>query len=170
MAWNPRCSAISLASFFLLFLFADVSATGFISDQIFEQHHSIGRGLLQVEKNCPVDFEFQNYTIITSQCKGPRYLPTPCCNAFKQFACPFAAELNDLTNNCASTMFNYINLAGNYPPGLFANECRGDKYGLSCNGTTTGNSQMNNSTSGAHVAYGSSLVLLMVSIPIFMVS
>ncbi|KAF3775988.1 GPI-anchored protein LORELEI [Nymphaea thermarum] len=151
MAWNARFSAISLASFFLLFLFADVSATGFISD-------------------CPVDFEFQNYTIITSQCKGPRYLPTPCCNAFKQFACPFAAELNDLTNNCASTMFNYINLAGNYPPGLFANECRGDKYGLSCNGTTTGNSQLNNTTSGGHVAYGSSLVLLMVSIPIFMVS
>ncbi|CAN6477861.1 unnamed protein product [Victoria cruziana] len=170
MASNRRISAVSFASFFLLFLLTDVSATGFISDQLFEQHHSTGRGLLQVEKNCPVDFEFQNYTIITSQCKGPRYLPGPCCKAFLQFACPFAQYINDLTNNCASTMFNYINLAGNYPPGLFANECRGDKNGLSCSGITTENVQQNSSVSSAHVTYGSPLVLLMVSIPMFLVS
>ncbi|KAF8409819.1 hypothetical protein HHK36_005898 [Tetracentron sinense] len=69
---------------------------------------------------CSVNFEFLNYTIITSQCKGPQYLPKLCCTAFKEFACPYADQLNDLTNDCASTMFSYINLFGKYPPGLFA--------------------------------------------------
>lgn len=81
---------------------------------------------------CPVNFEFLNYTIITSQCKGPQYSPKLCCGAFKDFACPYADELNDLTNDCASTMFSYINLYGKYPPGLFASECREGKEGLEC--------------------------------------
>lgn len=81
---------------------------------------------------CPVNFEFLNYTIITSQCKGPRYTPKLCCGALKEFACPYAEELNDLTNDCASTMFSYINLYGKYPPGLFASECREGKEGLAC--------------------------------------
>ncbi|THU47070.1 hypothetical protein C4D60_Mb09t11630 [Musa balbisiana] len=82
--------------------------------------------------DCPLNFEFMNYTIITSQCKGPRYPADLCCGAFKEFACPYAAELNDLTNKCASTMFTYINLNGPYPPGLFASECHDDKIGLLC--------------------------------------
>ncbi|CAL1365724.1 unnamed protein product [Linum trigynum] len=73
-----------------------------------------------------------NYTIITSQCKGPSYPPKECCSAFKDFACPYSDVINDLTNDCASTMFSYINLYGKYPPGLFASECREDKQGLSC--------------------------------------
>ena len=81
---------------------------------------------------CPVNFEFLNYTIITSKCKGPQYPPNNCCAAFKEFACPYAEVLNDLTNDCASTMFSYINLYGRYPPGLFASECREGKQGLAC--------------------------------------
>lgn len=81
---------------------------------------------------CPVNFEFLNYTIITSQCKGPRYPADPCCASFKELACPYTDVLNDLTNECASIMFSYINLYGNYPPGLFANECREGKLGLEC--------------------------------------
>lgn len=81
---------------------------------------------------CPVNFEFQNYTIITSQCKGPHYSQNACCTAFKEFACPFADELNDVSNDCASTMFSYINLNGRYPPGLFASFCREGKEGLAC--------------------------------------
>ena len=81
---------------------------------------------------CPVNFEFQNYTVITSQCKGPRYLPKPCCDSFKEFACPYSEELNDLSNNCASTMFSYINVYGKYPPGLFSSFCREGKEGLDC--------------------------------------
>ncbi|KAF7831219.1 GPI-anchored protein LLG1 [Senna tora] len=81
---------------------------------------------------CPVNFEFLNYTIITSKCKGPRYPPSICCGAFKEFACPYADVLNDLTNDCASTMFSYINLYGKYPPGLFSSECREGKEGLAC--------------------------------------
>ncbi|KAJ8423782.1 hypothetical protein Cgig2_018441 [Carnegiea gigantea] len=81
---------------------------------------------------CPVSFENLNYTIITSRCKGPKYPPKECCNAFKDFACPYADELNDPQNNCATTMFSYINLYGKYPPGLFANECRDSKRGLEC--------------------------------------
>ncbi|KAJ6770856.1 GPI-ANCHORED PROTEIN LLG1-RELATED-RELATED [Salix purpurea] len=81
---------------------------------------------------CPVNFEIQNYTIITSQCKGPQYPPSSCCGSFKEFACPYVDVINDLTNDCASIMFSYINLNGNYPPGLFANLCRDGKLGLEC--------------------------------------
>jgi hypothetical protein len=81
---------------------------------------------------CSVNFEFLNYTIITSKCKGPKYPPKECCGSFKEFACPYTDVLNDLTNDCASTMFSYINLYGRYPPGLFASECREGKEGLDC--------------------------------------
>ncbi|CAK7323889.1 unnamed protein product [Dovyalis caffra] len=114
-------------------LFASPSfASTFISDGAFESHASTGRNLLQTKKACPVNFEFLNYTIITSQCKGPQYPPSSCCGAFKEFACPYTDVLNDLTNDCASIMFSYINLYGKYPPGLFANECREGKEGLAC--------------------------------------
>ncbi|KAF6151854.1 hypothetical protein GIB67_010428 [Kingdonia uniflora] len=89
---------------------------------------------------CSVNLEFQNYTIITSQCKGPRYPPKLCCAALKEFACPFAGDLNDATNDCASTMFSYINLYGKYPPGLFASECREGKEGLDCGVAPSGSS------------------------------
>jgi hypothetical protein len=79
-----------------------------------------------------VNFEFLNYTIITSKCKGPLYPADACCGAFTEFACPYVDVINDLTNDCASTMFSYINLYGKYPPGLFSSECRGGKEGLAC--------------------------------------
>uniref|UniRef100_A0A0D9YXJ4 GPI-anchored protein LLG1-like domain-containing protein n=1 Tax=Oryza glumipatula TaxID=40148 RepID=A0A0D9YXJ4_9ORYZ len=113
------------------------SASPFISDSVFlGSVGSTGRSLLQAKKNCPVNFEFQNYTIITSKCKGPRFPAKQCCDAFKEFACPFNEYINDESNDCASTMFSYINLYGKYPPGLFANECREGKLGLSCDGVS----------------------------------
>jgi hypothetical protein len=81
---------------------------------------------------CSADFQFKNYTILTSQCKGPKFLPAGCCNGFKDFACPYADDINDMTNDCAITMFNYINLYGRYPPGLFANICTEGIFGLEC--------------------------------------
>lgn len=125
--------------FLSLFLLAAVSASSstaaaavFLSDNIFGSEASIGRNLLQAKTPCPVNFEFKNYTIITSRCKGPQYPPNLCCSAFKDFACPYAEDLNDLSNDCSSTMFSYINLYGRYPPGLFASECRDGKLGLDC--------------------------------------
>ncbi|GAB2285364.1 GPI-anchored protein llg1 [Dionaea muscipula] len=110
------------------------------ADAVFESHGSTGRTLLQIIKRCPIDFENQNYTILTSKCKGPKYTADLCCPAFKEFACPFAKELNDLQTDCATTMFSYINLYGKYPAGLFANECKEGKNGLACsnNGTAAG--------------------------------
>lgn len=81
---------------------------------------------------CTINFESQNYTIITSQCKGPQYPPQACCQAFKEFACPFTDAINDEQSDCATTMFSYINLYGKYPPGLFALQCREGKEGLDC--------------------------------------
>nr|6A5E_C Chain C, GPI-anchored protein LLG2 [Arabidopsis thaliana]6A5E_D Chain D, GPI-anchored protein LLG2 [Arabidopsis thaliana] len=81
---------------------------------------------------CKEDFANKNYTIITSRCKGPNYPANVCCSAFKDFACPFAEVLNDEKNDCASTMFSYINLYGRYPPGIFANMCKEGKEGLDC--------------------------------------
>lgn len=115
-----------------LSLLASKSASTFLSEGIFVHHIAQGRNLLQAKTGCPVNFEFQNYTIITSQCKGPQYPPSLCCKAFKEFACPFVDEVNDLSNDCATTMFSYINLYGKYPPGLFASECREGKEGLAC--------------------------------------
>lgn len=89
-----------------------------------------------------MDFENKNYTIITSQCKGPQFRRDMCCVAFKQFACPFVDELNDPTADCANTMFSYINLYGKYPPGLFSNMCAEGKDGLDCDNVPP----LNNST------------------------
>ncbi|KAK8969378.1 GPI-anchored protein LORELEI [Platanthera guangdongensis] len=85
-----------------------------------------------------------NYTIFTSKCKGPQYAPDLCCSALKEFACPYTNEINDLTNDCASTMFSYISLYGKYPPGLFSSECREGKSGLNCSAYI---SKSDNSTS-----------------------
>ncbi|XP_068641727.1 GPI-anchored protein LLG1-like [Aristolochia californica] len=118
------------------FLLLGLASSSFISDAVFESHGSTTRSLLQARKSCPINFELQNYTIITSQCKGPQYPPQHCCQGLKDFACPFADELNDLSTDCASTMFSYINLYGKYPPGLFASECREGKDGLKCPATS----------------------------------
>ena len=128
MDWNLFLSLFLLAALSVSTSTAAVS----LSDNIFGSEASIGRNLLQAKTPCPVSFEFKNYTIITSQCKGPQYLPKLCCSAFKDFACPYAEDLNDLSNDCSSTMFSYINLYGKYPPGLFASECRDGKLGLDC--------------------------------------
>ncbi|KAI4333969.1 hypothetical protein L6164_018714 [Bauhinia variegata] len=117
---------------YLFLLTTLASADPFISDDIFSFGGFIGRSLLQAKKSCGVDFEHMNYTILTSQCKGPQYPPKVCCGAFKQFACPVAAEISDMQTDCASVMFSYINLYGKYPPGLFANECKEGKEGLDC--------------------------------------
>ncbi|GLT79516.1 hypothetical protein SLA2020_510010 [Shorea laevis] len=110
------------------------SSASSISDAVLKSYISSGksRTLLQARKACPINFEFLNYTIITSKCKGPTYPASSCCAALKEFACPYTAEINDLSNNCASTMFSYISQNGPYPPGLFASECQGDKQGLPC--------------------------------------
>ncbi|KAK8955483.1 GPI-anchored protein LORELEI [Platanthera guangdongensis] len=108
------------------------AANPFISADVLHGHGSMGRSLLQATTSCPINFEFMNYTIITSKCKGPQYRAELCCTALKEFACPYTEQLNDLTNDCASTMFSYINLYGKYPPGLFAYECREGKDGLDC--------------------------------------
>lgn len=107
---------------------------------------------------CSVNFEFLNYTIITSRCKGPTYPPDACCGAFKEFACPYADVLNDLTNDCATTMFSYINLYGKYPPGLFAAECREGKLGLECPALPP--STLANESSGAQITFHGPLTLV----------
>lgn len=114
---------------------------------------------------CPVNFEFMNYTIITSRCKGPRYPADLCCGAFKDFACPYADDLNDLTNECSSTMFSYINLYGKYPPGLFASLCRDDKFGLNCPAPAPGASRnsVGDDSNNTHIIRTPS-VLLMLSV------
>ncbi|KAM7254675.1 hypothetical protein ACFE04_019916 [Oxalis oulophora] len=104
---------------------------------VLNSHDGPGRNLLQEKKSCPVSFEGQNYTILTSQCKGPQYPKEQCCRAFKDFACPFRDDISDMETNCASTMFSYINLYGKYPPGLFSNMCVEGKEGLDCEANAT---------------------------------
>jgi hypothetical protein len=71
--------------------------------------------------------------MITSKCTAPEYAAAVCCASFKEFACPFAKEINDFKNNdCATIMFGYIQLYGNYPIGMFYEKCREGKSGLEC--------------------------------------
>ncbi|CAH9107799.1 unnamed protein product [Cuscuta epithymum] len=149
-----------------LSLFAGCSSSSFISDGVFVSQSSTGRHLLQNKKACPVNFEFQNYTVITSQCKGPKYPPKLCCGAFVQFACPYADQLNDLTNECASAMFSYININGKYPPGLFANECKGDKNGLECPAQPPSDSHDHSGT--LFNSKPSCIIVLLVAFPILL--
>ncbi|KAI3744978.1 hypothetical protein L1987_58077 [Smallanthus sonchifolius] len=118
----------------LLFLLAPSLAvsSSSISYNALESFRGITRNLLQQKQSCPVNFENENYTIITSQCKGPVYKRDLCCNSFLEIACPHWEQVNDEKTNCASTLFSYINLYGKYPPGLFASMCKGGKDGLSC--------------------------------------
>lgn len=153
-------------SLVLIGLISSASSSTFISDGILDSHGSTGRSLLQAKKGCPVNFEFLNYTIITSQCKGPHYPVDSCCNAFKDFACPYADVLNDLTNDCASTMFSYINLYGKYPPGLFASECREGKEGLLCPAVPPSQSLNENGTNV--MVYPSTRLLLSAALLIFL--
>ncbi|KDP36318.1 hypothetical protein JCGZ_09533 [Jatropha curcas] len=155
-----KCSAIFMFLLFVFLFAPPSSASSFISDSVFESHASTARNLLQAKKACPVNFEFMNYTIITSRCKGPDYLPSSCCAAFKDFACPYADVINDLTSDCASTMFSYINLYGKYPPGLFASECREGKLGLECPANPPSQSA---NDSGSQIIRDPSLLLILTS-------
>ncbi|KAI8553087.1 hypothetical protein RHMOL_Rhmol06G0317700 [Rhododendron molle] len=138
---NRFCFSSYRTSLLLLLFFLSIclsaSASTSISDDVFGDGASIGRSLLQAKTSCPSNFEYLNYTIITSQCKGPLYPANVCCAAFLELACPYATEINDLTNDCATTLFSYINLSGNYPPGLFASECQdtNSKVGVMCPAT-----------------------------------
>ncbi|XP_057863949.1 GPI-anchored protein LLG1 [Cryptomeria japonica] len=136
MSFSTRLNvffAICQLMLIYLMLIPGPSAAQLDSDNNLLLHGGRERSLLETKKSCPVDFEHQNYTILTSQCKGPDYLPKLCCPAFKKFACKFATYINDLSTDCADIMFSYINLYGKFPPGLFASMCREGKEGLKCN-------------------------------------
>ncbi|XP_010258851.1 PREDICTED: GPI-anchored protein LORELEI-like [Nelumbo nucifera] len=159
-----RC--LSVVLFFLLT--GLTASSSFVSNNIFESHGYPARNLLQTKKECTVNFENLDYTIFKNQCKGPQFPPELCCAALKEFACPYAAEINDLNSNCASTMLSYITQNEGYPPGLFSSECREGKDGLKCNATAPVGSS--NGTSGAQIGQillpfllfvSSSLVLLL---------
>jgi len=140
----------SLTLIYLAF-FSPPASAEFLSEVALHQPNVGGRSLLQNLKSCPISFEFQNYTIITSQCKGPNYTREHCCSAFVEFACPFAQYINDQTTDCATTMFSYINIRGNYPAGLFSSFCQGDKNGLPCEAEVPSPSSSENvNASGAH--------------------
>ncbi|XP_008805529.1 GPI-anchored protein LLG1-like [Phoenix dactylifera] len=154
--------SVSLRAALFMCFVGLAAASTFISDDVFQCHGPTGRSLLQTKKSCPVNFEFLNYTIITSKCKGPQYSAKLCCGAFKEFACPYAEELNDSTNDCASTMFSYINLYGKYPPGLFASECREGKEGLACPSGSS-KSQDENVANAGHVNRSLTFLIVLVS-------
>ncbi|KAH0856372.1 hypothetical protein HID58_084633 [Brassica napus] len=71
----------------------------------------------------PKKFHFMNYTIITSRCKGPHFQHIECCDAFKEFACPYRNYINDESTDCLTLMLSNIKLYGGYPVGLFSSYC-----------------------------------------------
>ncbi|XP_044475615.1 GPI-anchored protein LLG1-like [Mangifera indica] len=127
----------SMCSILFVFLFVGLSSSAFIAviecvavfdnyaDDVFGSH--AGRNLGQAKNDCPVDFKSLDFTILTSQCKGPKFAPASCCKAFKEYACPYADAINDPTTDCAAVLFNYIRQMGHYPPGVFRAQCREGK-------------------------------------------
>ncbi|CAH8363393.1 unnamed protein product [Eruca vesicaria subsp. sativa] len=116
-----------LSSSLHLFLLLSV----FISDGVYTVCSS--RNLLQAEKvPCPLNFQFMNYTIILSRCKGPSYPHQECCAAFKEFACPYKQYVNDLSTDCLTLMLSNIRLYGRYPVGLFGNTCLQGRQHVDC--------------------------------------
>ncbi|KAI3465756.1 hypothetical protein Pfo_022419 [Paulownia fortunei] len=141
----------SLLHLFLFFLVVGLASSSYISNEVLEPHGSIGRSLLQQKSTCSVDFENMNYTVITSQCKGPNYSPERCCTPLKELLCPIKDQVNDLKSNCADTFFSYVNLYGKYPPGLFAALCREGEQGLDCKDVVQQPKQQNGDLpAGAH--------------------
>lgn len=116
---------------------------------------------------CPVNFENENYTIVTSQCKGPVYKRDLCCNSFLQIACPYWEHINDEKTNCASTLFSYINLYGKYPPGLFSSMCKGGKDGLSCDHVHKPASQNPSTGQAAFLPINSPLLMIAIELLVF---
>ncbi|KAG2316745.1 hypothetical protein Bca52824_019867 [Brassica carinata] len=91
------------------------------------------RNLIQTEKvPCTLNFQNMNYTIITSQCKGPHYPRQECCAAFKEFACPYSQNINDESTDCLTLMLSNIRLYGGYPVGMFGNTCLQGKQHVDC--------------------------------------
>ncbi|XP_055802567.1 GPI-anchored protein LLG1-like [Solanum dulcamara] len=150
MDWRHYyCSCFILLFFFSLLQGASTSTS--ISNGNFVYPVSTGRNLLEAKEDCPVSFEFQNYTIITSQCKPPQYPAKQCCDAFLQFACPFAEFLNNSSNNCVSVMQRYINLHRHYPDGLFASVCQGTQESLPCPALAPSPSAAIEDTNSSHI-------------------
>ncbi|GLJ08445.1 hypothetical protein SUGI_0088890 [Cryptomeria japonica] len=92
------CSAICLLSLIYLTAFSGPTAAQFISEGGSLLHGVGGRSLLQTKTNCPVDFERQNYTILTSQCKG--LFANTCKEGKEGLACD--AEAPDGSQNDSS--------------------------------------------------------------------
>ncbi|KAL8239169.1 hypothetical protein R6Q59_015736 [Mikania micrantha] len=134
-------------------------------DASYRSQSSIGRNLLQAKKHCPVNFESMNYTIITSRCKGPNYLANLCCPAFKEFACPYYRELDDLSNDCSLIMFSYINRYGDYPPGVFSSLCHDDRAGLACDPVPLGQdeSELADGSNGGPISCSPTLQLIVIA-------
>ncbi|WCJ30742.1 GPI-anchored protein LORELEI [Euphorbia peplus] len=130
-----HCNSL-LYFFFFFFIFTGfASCDSKISFDALDRHGRPGRNLFQKSyKVCKVKFARLDYHILTRRCRGPLYPPKQCCSAFLKFACPFADQVNDMTTDCAETMFTYIDLHGKYPMGLFYDICKdqGDAEGLAC--------------------------------------
>ncbi|KAK4404094.1 GPI-anchored protein LLG1 [Sesamum angolense] len=84
-----------------------------------ELHESVvGRSLRQQPQKTCKAVENLNYSLLTSQCKGPNYTVQHCCVPLKQLLCPILHQFNDLSTPCAEMFFCNANYLGS-PTGLF---------------------------------------------------
>lgn len=116
-------------------IYIGVGADGALLDLARDGAATTGRSRTLLEasmKPCPVDMAAADYAVLTSRCRWPPFDPSPCCAAFKDLACPYAYFFNDNSTDCAVTMFQYIRLYGNYPPGVFYLNCKEGPEGLKC--------------------------------------
>ena len=101
--------------------------------------------------------------MVTSVCNASNPDLAVCCEAFVDFACPFASYINDANTNCNVAMFTYLNMAGNYPEQLWQS-CQGDANGLPCPLVPAPSPNPSSATVDVPWRLSSSLVILLVTL------
>ncbi|KAL8267278.1 hypothetical protein R6Q59_004622 [Mikania micrantha] len=125
--------AMHFVLFFLLIASASAHSSSILLEEMLESHVASRNSRFRPPKPCPVDFEHKNYTLLTRTCRRP-YKAEPCCIALQKIACPHMKDVNDMSTDCAISMFDSISYQGNYPPGLFLMLCSEGKRGMKCEG------------------------------------
>ncbi|KAH9323437.1 hypothetical protein KI387_018076, partial [Taxus chinensis] len=80
-----------------------------------------------VSKPCKVDFSSVDFSAVTRVCKAPDYTEKECCEAFNAVACKYVKHVNDYATNCPVEFISFLNMAGEYPNGVFVGRC--NKHG-----------------------------------------
>ncbi|KAL2630585.1 hypothetical protein R1flu_015271 [Riccia fluitans] len=98
--------------------------------QVASEDSGVGRQLLQTLTPCPIQYAFFNFSPVLDACPNSTNISVvgtfnakTCCQSLCKVLGSNGSFINDLTTDCSSQFFTYLNLAGNYSQGFFASIC-----------------------------------------------